>query len=52
MRKPIHVYIMYENNLPQESEIKLLPGTGHGFWGHIDEVALLLQKWFVEHLKT
>jgi len=36
--------------LPQGSEIKLLIGAGHGFWGYIDEVADLLTKWFLEKL--
>ncbi|MBS0272056.1 MAG: alpha/beta hydrolase [Proteobacteria bacterium] len=36
--------------LPKGSEIKVLPGADHGFWGHIDQVADLLQNWFGDHL--
>ena len=37
--------------LPKESEIKLLLGAGHGFWGYIDEVAELLVQWFARYLR-
>lgn len=37
--------------LSPTSELKLIHGAAHGFWGYTDEVALLLQDWFIAHLK-
>lgn len=37
--------------LPKGSEIKVLSGADHGFWGHIDQAATLLQNWFKEYLR-
>lgn len=36
--------------LPSTSELKLIPGAAHGFWGYIDAVAEFLTEWFVQHL--
>lgn len=36
--------------LPSPSELKIIPGAAHGFWGYIDKVAELLTEWFEQHL--
>lgn len=38
------------NYLPPGSEIKLISGAGHNFWNNIDDVAMLLQRWFKKFL--
>lgn len=37
--------------LPSTAALKLIPGATHGFWGHLDKVAILLQECFARHLK-
>jgi hypothetical protein len=37
--------------LPSTADLKIISGASHGFWEHLDKVAVLLQEWFSKYLK-